>query len=237
MHKLSMLSHNWLVLKSNNETLRNTLGEIRGTVYDLGCGVRPYEQEILQVADEYIGVDWSNSLHDLKAEIVTDLNKPLPIENAVADTVVSFQVLEHLREPQAMLREAHRILKPGGAIFVTVPWQWRIHEAPHDYFRYTPYGLKYLFEQAGFVDIEIKAQAGFFSMLTLKMNYFSLRLIRGPRPLRWVLRAIFNIIWLLDQILAPIVDKLDRNWELEASGYSLIAYKKGINPQERFIEE
>jgi len=214
-----------LVLKSNNETLRKHLGDIRGIVYDLGCGIRPYEQDILQVADRYIGVDWSNSLHDLSAEIVTDLNKALPVDDELADTVVSFQVMEHLREPQNMLSEAYRVLKPGGTIFVTVPWQWRIHEAPHDYFRYTPYGLKYLFEKAGFVDIEIQAQSGFFSMLFLKMNYFSLRLIRGPRLLRWILRAFLSIFWFSGQILAPILDKLDGNWALEATGYAVIAHK------------
>ena len=82
-----------------------------------------------------------------------------------------------------MLNEAFRILKPGGAIVLQVPWQWRVHEAPHDYFRYTPYGLKYLFEKAGFVDVVVEPQSGFFTMWILKMNYFSTRFIRGPRPM------------------------------------------------------
>jgi hypothetical protein len=52
------------------------------------------------------GVDWSGTLHELKADILADLNEPLPIEDQVADTVVSLSVLEHLREPQTMLNEA-----------------------------------------------------------------------------------------------------------------------------------
>ena len=79
----------------------------------------------------------------MKADIVADLNKPLPIESEVADVVVSISVLEHLCEPMTMLSESFRILKPGGSILLQVPWQWWIHEAPYDFYRYSPYGLNY----------------------------------------------------------------------------------------------
>lgn len=225
MHSFSVRSHNWLVLKGNNEILRKNLGEIHGVVYDLGCGIRPYEDDILKVADKYLGVDWSNTLHGLQADVVADLNKPLPIADEAADTVVSFQVMEHLCEPQIMLNEAHRILKPDGTIIVTVPWQWWIHEAPYDFFRYTPYGLKYLFEKAGFVDVVVEPQSGFFTMWILKMNYFSLRFVRGPQPLRWLIKAGLVPIWFIGQIFAPLLDKLDRNWAVETSGYFVTARK------------
>lgn len=225
MHRLSVWSHNWLVLKGNNEILRKNLGEIHGVVYDLGCGIRPYEDDILKVADKYIGVDWSSTLHGLQADVVADLNKPLPIDDEAANTVVSFQVMEHLCEPQTMLNEAHRILKPNGTIIVTVPWQWWIHEAPYDFFRYTPYGLKYLFEKAGFVDVVVEPQSGFFTMWILKMNYFSLRFIRGPKPLRWLVKACLVPFWFIGQLLAPVLDKLDRNWAAETSGYFVTARK------------
>lgn len=165
-------------------------------------------------------------MHNLKADIVSDLNKPLPIDSEVADTVTSFQVMEHLCEPQTMLNEAYRILKNGGNIVLTVPFQWWVHEAPYNYFRYTLYGLKYMFEKAGFEDIVITASAGFFSMWILKMNYFSARFIRGPKPLRWMIKALLIPIWFINQQLAPILDKLDRKPELETSGYIVVARKK-----------
>ncbi|QXP88118.1 methyltransferase domain-containing protein [Methylococcus capsulatus] len=197
----------------------------KGTLYDLGAGESPYKDFFLQHADDYIAVDWAGSYHAIRADIVADLNAHLPIESEVADAVVSLSVLEHLREPQTMLDEAFRILKPGGGLVLQVPWQWWIHEAPHDFFRYTPYGLEYLLKQAGFIDIQVEPQAGFFTMMVLKLNYFSLRLIRGPRPLRWMLRGIFGGMWYLGQKLAPSLDKLDRNWALEASGYFATARK------------
>jgi SAM-dependent methyltransferase len=149
----------------------------------------------------------------------------LPIESEVADTVVSRSAMEHLCEPLTMLNEACRILKSGGKIALQVPWQWWIHEAPYDFFRYTPYGLKYLFEKAGFVDVKVEPQAGFFTTMTLKTNYFSMRFIRGPRPLRWAIKACLMPMWHLGQKVAPILDKLDRDWALAASGYFVTARK------------
>ena len=225
MHKVDYLANNWLAIKTNNETVEKNFKNFKGTVYDLGCGERPYEKDILKVADKYIGVDWGDTLHNLKADIVSDLNKPLPIDSEVAETVTSFQVIEHLCEPQIMLNEAYRILKRNGNIILTVPFQWWIHEAPYDYFRYTIYGLRYMFEKSGFKDIKITSTSGFFSMWILKMNYFSARIIQGPKLVRLIFRAIMIPIWCVSQMLAPILDKLDRNPELETSGYTVVAKK------------
>lgn len=225
MHKVNYLAHNWLAIKTNNNILTNKSKSINGVVYDLGCGTRPYESDILQVADQYIGVDWGYTLHDLKADIVADLNKPLPINSTIADTITSFQVMEHLYEPQVMLNEAHRILKKDGKIILTVPFQWWIHEAPYDYFRYTLHGLNYMFQKAGFVDIKITSNTGFFTMWILKMNYFSTRLIRGPIILKLFFKAFLIPVWFVSQVLAPILDKLDRNPALETGGYTVVARK------------
>jgi len=218
-------SYNWLAYNCGDKFLTENKQLFKGNLYDLGCGEMPYRDWLLQLADSYTGVDWSSTLHKLKADILADLNESLPIEDQVADTVISLSVMEHLREPQTMLNEACRILKPGGTIVLQVPWQWWIHEAPYDYFRYTPYGLKYLFEKAGFVDVKVKPQSGFFSMWILKANYFSIRLIRGPRPLRWLIKAAFLPFWFLGQKIAPLLDKLDNNWAAETSGYFVVARK------------
>jgi SAM-dependent methyltransferase len=218
-------AHNWLVYDIGDRFLLKYSRHYNGVLYDLGAGESPYKDFFLQYADQYIAVDWAGSYHDTKADIAADLNLPLPIESEVADTVVSLSVMEHLCEPQTMLNEAYRILKPGGGIILQVPWQWWIHEAPYDFFRYTPYGLKYLFEKAGFIDVLVEPQSGFFTMWFLKMNCFSQRLIRGPRPLRWAIKAVLLPFWYLGQKAAPLLDKLDRNWALEASGYYVTAKK------------
>jgi SAM-dependent methyltransferase len=225
LHKINYLDCNWLALKLNNEDVQNRLSEMVGVVYDLGCGLRPYEKDILTVADRYVGVDWSSTLHGLHADIVADMNKRLPIDNDVADTVVSFQVLEHLCEPQTMLNEAFRIIRPGGKILISVPFQWWVHEAPCDYFRYTRYGLEYMFSKAGFADIKVKESSGFWVMWLLKFNYQTAGMVSGTGLLRQIIRAGFIPLWLINQLIAPILDRLWPN-PAETAGYYVCASKK-----------
>lgn len=221
-------AYNWLGYDCNDRFLIAHKHYFRGVLYDLGCGEAPYRDWLLHYAERYVGVDWPQNLHQVKADIAANLNEPLPIDDQVADTVVSLQVLEHLCEPARMLAEAYRILKPGGRIVLQVPWQWWVHEAPYDFFRYTPYGLRYLLEGAGFSGVEVKPQGGFFTMVTMKLNYFSTRLIRGPRPLRILLRTAFGIGWYLGQLVAPLLDRLDGEWELETGGYFVSAIKPAV---------
>jgi SAM-dependent methyltransferase len=231
MHKTSFLQPNWLALKINNNNVFKYSFLYKETVFDLGCGERNFEKHILKSAHKYVGIDWSSTLHKLSADIVADLNKPLPIASNTADTIISLSVLEHLCEPQMMLNEAYRILKVGGIMMVQVPWQWWIHEAPYDYFRFTPYGLKYMFEKAGFDDVTVTAQSGFFTMYIMKINYFTLRFVMGPRMLRFLIKAFLVPFWFLGQIIAPYLDNIDRNWELESTGYVVIAKKADCEPK------
>jgi SAM-dependent methyltransferase len=224
LHPISYATKNWLILKLNNEGVRKRLPEMRGVVYDLGCGIRPYEPDILCAAERYVGVDWSSTYHALRADIIADLNDRLPIEDGVADTVVSFQVLEHLREPRTMLSEACRILKPGGRMIVSVPFQWHVRESPYDYFRYTRYGLEYLLRGAGFVNINIEEVCRFWVTWVLKLNYQTERMTGGPGLIPMLLRSALVPMWCLAQCIAPI---LDRRWPNrdEAAAYYVSARK------------
>lgn len=224
MYPENFFSHNWLIKKAVNDKVRERLPGLRGRVLDLGCGVRPFEADILQFADSYVGVDWSNTLHGLRADIVADLNGPLPIADDSFDHVVSFEVLEHLAEPGVMLREARRVLQPGGGLTLSAPFQWWVHEAPWDYCRFTRYGLEYQLRKAGFENIRVTPTTGFWSMWVLKLNYQLSRLVRGPQPLPLLLRVLFLPLWLLDQTLARWID---RWWpeENETAGYFVTASK------------
>ena len=156
---------------------------------------------------------------------MSDLNIRIELQNEVADTIISLSVMEHLCEPQVFLNESFRVLKKGGRIVLQVPWQWWGHEAPYDYFRYSPYCLKYMFQKAVFEGITIEAQNGFFTTWIVKMNYFSARFIRGPKPLKWIIKTILLPFWTIGQILAPYLDKLDKNWIAETQGYFVVARK------------
>jgi SAM-dependent methyltransferase len=109
-------THNWVVYECMDRYIYKYIHFYRGSLYDLGAGESPYKDFFLKYAQQYIAVDWAGSCHDTKVDIAADLNLPLPIESEVADTVVSLSVMEHLCEPQTMLNEAYRILRPGGGV-------------------------------------------------------------------------------------------------------------------------
>jgi SAM-dependent methyltransferase len=219
--------HNWLIYRINDRSLISHQHFLKGRLFDLGSGDSPYRDFFLEQANQYVAVDWAGTYHNAKADIIADLNMSLPIDSETADTVVSLSVMEHLCEPQMMLNETYRILKPLGYLLLQVPWQWRIHEEPYDFFRYTPFALKYMLAKAGFEEIVIKPQSGFFTMWFIKLNYFSLRLIRGPRLVRTLIKAILTPIWFINQTAAPWLDRFDRNWSAESTGFIVTARKPG----------
>jgi SAM-dependent methyltransferase len=219
MHRIDLASHNWLVYKINNDSFLAHAKHIRGRVIDLGCGLCPYRADILSLANEYIGVDWDASYHsDEFVDIKTDLSQRLPFDEGYADTIVAFQVLEHLPDPCGFLSECFRVLNSDGVLYMTVPFMWPLHESPYDYYRYTCYGLAYLLKRVGFDVIEITKDTGFWQTFVLRFNYHTHRFARGP------LRYIFIPIWFTGQILAPLLDRIDGDYS-ETGMISVIAVK------------
>jgi len=215
-------AHNWLAHKINNESLEEHLHLFKGRVVDLGCGTAPYKTDILTVADEYIGVDWKNSFHDqCNVDIFASLTEPLPIEDEFADIVSSFQVMEHLPESSDFLSECFRIFKPGGNLFLTIPFMWHVHEAPHDYYRYTRHGLEYLLNKNGFSAIEVKERTGFWQMTGLKFNYYTTSFSNG------IWQWLFIPLWWLVQKTTPTLDRLDPR-PTETAFYSVSAKKPQV---------
>lgn len=96
----------------------------------------------------YANLDYVGPLHDM------------PIEDDVFDAVLCTQVLEHLEWPRESVKEMHRILKPGGKLYMTVPMAHSEHQIPYDFFRYTSYGLESICKHAGFHDIKINPFGG-----------------------------------------------------------------------------
>lgn len=222
MIKINHMAHNWLIHKINNRLIVEYKDLFLGRVADLGCGESPYKEDLLETASEYVGVDWENSAHDQSnVDVFADLCEPLPFHDGYADTVVSFQVMEHLAKPGNFLAECSRILRYGGTFFLTVPFMWHVHEAPHDYFRYTRFGLHYLLEQHGFCEISIKETSGFWQMMVLKFNYHTVRFARGPLRLFWI------PVWWFGQAIAPHLDRLDPHPE-ETASYAVVARKPDV---------
>ena len=86
----------------------------------------------------------------------------MPFRDDVFEAALNIVTLEHVREPARVIEEMARVLGSGGRLLLVAPHEWEEHQQPHDYFRYTRYGLRYLLERAGFEDIRIEPVGGFF---------------------------------------------------------------------------
>lgn len=114
----------------------------KGHLVDLGCGKVPFFGRYRAYVSAVTTVDWPHSLHGTDhVDLVCDLNQVLPLPANACDTVILSEVMEHLAQPDVVWAEMHRILRPGGCALISVPFLYPIHEAPHDYFRYTRFSL------------------------------------------------------------------------------------------------
>ncbi|MEH6636965.1 MAG: methyltransferase domain-containing protein [Halioglobus sp.] len=128
---------------------------ISGKVLDIGCGKKPYKS--LFSAEKYTGleIDTPQNRATGIADCYYDGNK-IPFPDASFDNVISNQVFEHVEQPDTYLDESYRVLKPGGLFLITVPFLWDEHEQPHDYNRYTSYGIRVILERHEFEILEAR---------------------------------------------------------------------------------
>lgn len=132
-----------------------------GDLADLGCGRVPLYEMYREQVSSVTCVDWADTQHDLVyADVVADLNKPLPFDGAVFDTVVLADVIEHLHSPHVLFGELGRVLRDHAAVVVGVPFLYALHEEPADYHRYTEYQLRRLFELGELEVVHIEPLGG-----------------------------------------------------------------------------
>lgn len=148
-------------------------------ILDAGSGKAPYRELFshahYETAD-FVKVDKEYGHTDYVCDLAT-----IPVEADRYDRIIFTQVMEHLPEPALVLNEFHRIMKPGGKIICTCPFMWEEHEIPYDYFRYTQFGLKNLFESAGFRVESIERVEGYFGTIAYQMWRFNKSLPILPR--------------------------------------------------------
>jgi SAM-dependent methyltransferase len=122
----------------------------RGRLIDLGCGKVPLYGCYRSLVDEVTCVDWPQSVHaGSHLDLEADLAQPLPCAAASFDTIILSDVLEHVPTPEALWSEMARLLAPGGHLLLNTPFLYGVHEAPHDYARYTEYALRRFALQVG----------------------------------------------------------------------------------------
>ena len=125
------------------------------------------------------------------------INQPLDIKSESIDTVLSNQVLEHVPDPNFYLSEAARVLRKNGTLILTVPMQWRHHEVPFDYYRYTKYGVTELLEKNGFTVVRVDPCGGVFALIgQILCSYLS---ENGITHRGWIYRMLNHLFLWLDR--------------------------------------
>ncbi len=191
----------------DRELLKCAKSYVAGRLIDIGCGTKPYASLLEPFVAEHVGVDHENTFHDQDNVDLFGTAYDIPVDDNAFDSAVCTAVLEHLEEPELALRECHRILKRGGTAIYSVPFIWHLHEEPRDFYRYSKYGLKYLFEKAGFEIIQITPLSGFWVTFGQLFVYNIYRFHRGP--LRYI--PIIPVLGLAIQGISYILDRIDKS--------------------------
>ncbi|HMJ09882.1 MAG TPA: class I SAM-dependent methyltransferase [Polyangiaceae bacterium] len=157
--------------------LKRVAPQAHGRLIDVGCGHKPYVDIFTPYVDEYIGVEREDTFAHTNAQVQGEADviydgERLPFPDASFDTALNVQVLEHTPAPLELLTEIARVLKPGGLLILMAPFSFRLHEEPHDYFRYSPYGLRHLCERAGLDMCSVEPMGALWSVMGHKLNSY-----------------------------------------------------------------
>ncbi len=212
--------HNWLIHHLLIDFLNKAATKYAsGIMADIGCGKKPYHRIFAPYASQHIGVDLEESAHRTSTADVIGSAYDTNLQDSSCDVVLCTEVLEHLEEPLTAIKEMNRILKHEGIVILTVPFFWHVHEAPRDFYRYSEYGLRYLFEKAGFEIVEIRPLSGYVATFVQLSIYFLMRFQWG-----YVLRTARRFFNYMLQHLALRLNRYDRSTDF-TNLYGLVARK------------
>lgn len=190
-----------------------------GLVLDIGCGPSPYKRYF----PNRIGLDTASKDG---VDVVATIYE-LPFENEKFDIILCTEVLEHLNSPESAIKEIARVLKKEGVLILTTRFLFPLHDVPDDYYRYTKYGLRYLFKDWEIV--ELKEETNTLETMAVLLQRIGYQ-CSGPilRPLKIVIFILAKIIphfsFLIKREYGDIgKTKIENN--IMTSGYYLVAKK------------
>jgi len=134
--------------------IKKNIDKIKGPILEVGSKNYGNTQDLRSLFEnvDYIGIDME---YGNKVDVVLDLTEDFEfiekkLEGRRFRTIVCFSVLEHCSNPFKMCNNIERLLRDNGLVFISVPFSWRIHGYPNDYWRFTPEGIKVLFPNLKF---------------------------------------------------------------------------------------
>jgi len=176
------------------------LAQVTGSVLDVGAGHSPW-RAWLPATTSYQGIDveYANKfgIPDHRQDIMYYDGVLMPFGDSTFDNILCIEVLEHAVDPELLISEMARVVRPCGQILLTVPWSARRHHLPHDYHRFTRERLQALLTQGGFTCVEIYERGNDICVIANKLTVLVVRMLRGG-----VLSLFFLPLGLLCGVLA-----------------------------------
>jgi len=163
---------------------------LSGDLLDVGCGRQPY-RAYFKNARSIRACDWDGKRGAVDFECPAD---KVPLPDASLDAILNTEVLEHVPDPLVVWREFARLLRPGGKLLLTTPMYWPGHEEPHDYHRFTEFGLRRLAEQSGFEIANLLPRGGSWAFLAQSVQHVIPQYLR----FRWQRRLVNRLLLRLD---------------------------------------
>ncbi len=193
----SLSNPNWVVLRKRREILRGWVSRLPREnicVLDVGGRLQPYRQLLQDRAKRYIALDPRYT----PLVNVVGRGEQIPFATGIFDFVMCTQMLEYATEPMQVIAEIHRVLKPGGCLFLSVP-SVSPRDSESDAWRFMPFGLRLLLERFG--EAEILAEGSSISGLFRSINA-CLVLFARPEMLGTFLR--FTVVPVLNLAAAGL---------------------------------
>jgi len=191
----------------------NSIGKDK-LILNLGSGVRSIRSDVINI-DFYPFKE---------VGIVADIMS-LPFKDSCVDAIVNESVLEHVKNPQAIVKEIHRVLKPGGLVYIFVPFVASFHSSPEDYYRWSKEGLREFLKEF-FQEKEINIGCGPTSaMVNVLSEWLALLFSLGIKKLQQLLFIFFTILLSPLKLFDYLLYRLP-NAENIAHHFYYIGYKK-----------
>ncbi|MEO1440422.1 MAG: glycosyltransferase [Chloroflexota bacterium] len=150
----------------------------------------------------------------------------LPFPDDYFGVILCTEVLEHCIDPQQAINEFYRVLKPGGTLLLTTRFVFPLHDVPHDYFRFTRYGLAHLCR--GFATVDIREEAATVETMAILLQRLGYQVAWKVPLLRFVTFALARVLADGDRWIATEYGEINRRNEVRAilaSGYYVRAVK------------
>lgn len=222
----------WL-LNRGTDYRRLVAKHATGVVLDIGCADCWAKEYLSRENTCYIGLDHlvtGVTLYNTRPNVFADAAS-LPFTTGSIDTVIMFDVIEHVALPDHALQDIYRVLKPEGKLLLSMPFLYPAHDEPYDYQRLTTHGLRRDLAASGLdceqLSASLHSSASTGLLLNLSLAGSALQAIHSKHPgllliplLALIIPSV-NVLFWLGIYLLP-------HWDAFSCGHYLMARKNPL---------